>query len=96
MAKDARESRLFGLKLQALRERAGLSQDALAKAIGVPQTFISRWERGERTPMWSAIQKLAVALDVSTEAFRTDDTDDTDEAETPTPPKRGRPRKSAE
>jgi transcriptional regulator with XRE-family HTH domain len=33
-----------------LRERAGLSQAALARALGVHRAVLSRWETGERTP----------------------------------------------
>lgn len=33
-----------------LRERAGLSQGALAQAVGVEVSTISRWERGAREP----------------------------------------------
>ena len=33
-----------------LRERAGLTQAALARALGVHRAVLSRWETGERTP----------------------------------------------
>jgi DNA-binding transcriptional regulator YiaG len=33
-----------------LRERAGLSRAALARALGVHRAVLSRWESGARTP----------------------------------------------
>lgn len=38
----------------------GLSQTALARAIGVDPGSISRWENGERAPMKSSIWKLRI------------------------------------
>ena len=40
----------LGRDIAAAREAAGLTQLALANAIGVDPQTISRWERGERTP----------------------------------------------
>ena len=65
-------SETFGEKLRELRERAGLTQAELAEKLQTTQMIVSRWERGGRVPTWSAIQKLADALGVSTEAFRDD------------------------
>lgn len=38
----------FGVALRHARERAGLSQEALALKAEVDRTFVSRSERGER------------------------------------------------
>jgi transcriptional regulator with XRE-family HTH domain len=35
---------------RALRQRAGLPQAAVARAVGVDRATISRWESGEREP----------------------------------------------
>ena len=35
-------------ELRAIRDDAGLSQEALAEKLGVKQSFISKYERGER------------------------------------------------
>lgn len=35
----------FGEKLQALRQSAGMSQDALAERLDVSRQAVSRWER---------------------------------------------------
>ena len=40
----------FGEKLQRLRQRAGMSQDALAEKLGVSRQAVSRWERDETMP----------------------------------------------
>ena len=40
----------FGEKLQKLRSREGLSQDALAELLNVSRQAVSRWERDETMP----------------------------------------------
>lgn len=40
----------FGEKLQSLRQRAGMSQDALAERLQVSRQAVSRWERDETMP----------------------------------------------
>ncbi len=40
----------FGEALKEQRENAGLSQNSLAKATGISQQNISRWEKEEKTP----------------------------------------------
>ena len=60
----------FGRKLAELREAAGLSQYALARRSGLTKQAMSRLEKDERSPTWETVQLLALALDVSTEAFR--------------------------
>ena len=40
----------FGAKLKAYRERAGMSQNALARASGLNPASINRLESGERSP----------------------------------------------
>jgi transcriptional regulator with XRE-family HTH domain len=56
---------VFGGNLRRLRERSGLSQEALAtRAGGLHRTEISLLERGEREPRLSTVVLLAQALGV--------------------------------
>lgn len=65
MADSPLVQEVFGANLRRLRERAGLSQEALAaQAGGLHRTEISLLERGEREPRLSTVLLLAQALDV--------------------------------
>ena len=52
----------FGLRIKQLRERMGMSQEALADAAGLHRTHISLIERGQRSVRIETIEKLAMAL----------------------------------
>ncbi|MDR1911858.1 MAG: helix-turn-helix transcriptional regulator [Helicobacteraceae bacterium] len=56
-------------ELKTLRERAKLTQEALAAAIGVPQSHISDYERSRRAVPYKYAQKLARALKASPSDF---------------------------
>lgn len=60
----------FPSRLRALRTRAGLSQRALALAIGSTQPHVADMEAGRKSPSWDMVCRLARALEVSTEEFR--------------------------
>lgn len=51
--------RLFGLKVQALRRRRGLTQEGLAEALGKSVDTISNIERGAGSP------RVETALDIA-------------------------------
>lgn len=53
----------FGLVLRELRERSGLSQEALAFACGRHRTYVSLLERGRCSPSLQTVFRLADALD---------------------------------
>ena len=55
----------FGLVLRDLRQRAGLSQEALADAAEVDRTYVSLLERGLRQPTLETLFSLSRALNVS-------------------------------
>lgn len=59
--KDGRVT--FGERLRAARERAGLSQEALAHAVGVGWKTIQRQEKGENEPTTALAREMAKALD---------------------------------
>src|SRR4051794_19771629 len=65
----------FGEKLRQLREQAGMTQQALADASGLPLPSIRGYEQGQREPLWSVIFKLTRAMGVSCEAFAECDLD---------------------
>ena len=56
----------FGAKLQALREQAGMSQNALARASGLNPASINRLESGERSPSnRTVVEQICDALGLS-------------------------------
>jgi transcriptional regulator with XRE-family HTH domain len=58
----------LGDALRQAREDAGLSQGALALAVGVGPDYISKLERGIRCPSQRAAGALAAALKLNTVA----------------------------
>lgn len=62
----------FPERLRTLRAAASLSQQELADKIGHFREEIVYWEKGQRSPNWSTVCKLADALGVSMDAFRKD------------------------
>ncbi|HXF83150.1 MAG TPA: helix-turn-helix transcriptional regulator [bacterium] len=46
-----------------LRERAGITQAALAEAVGVSRAALCRWELGDREPDEQFLAKYLAALD---------------------------------
>ncbi|NLT98929.1 MAG: helix-turn-helix domain-containing protein [Christensenellaceae bacterium] len=50
--------------LKTLREARGLSQEDLAKAIGVRQSTVGMWENGKNKPKYNTLLKLAAFFDV--------------------------------
>jgi DNA-binding XRE family transcriptional regulator len=59
------ESSGFGYRLKELRMQKNVTQEALAKKIGVRQSAISMMESGQCRPRARTIQKLAQALKVT-------------------------------
>jgi transcriptional regulator with XRE-family HTH domain len=55
----------FGTNLRWARQRAGLSQEALANEATVDRAAVSVFERGRRNPNLRTILRLARALEVS-------------------------------
>jgi transcriptional regulator with XRE-family HTH domain len=67
----------FGKTLRTLRKNAGLSQDELAKKIGVTQTAIAHYERNARKPEMEKLPNLAKILGVSIDDFFNENTSPT-------------------
>lgn len=54
----------FGAVVRALREKRGLTQDALAERAEVSATYIGYIERGDNVPTLIVILQIAAALSV--------------------------------
>ena len=54
----------FGAVVRALREKQGLTQDALAERAEVSATYIGYIERGDNVPTLIVILQIAAALGV--------------------------------
>lgn len=62
----------FGEKLQSLRQKAGMSQDALAEKLNVSRQAVSRWEREETMPETDKVVVLANLFGVTTDCLLRD------------------------
>lgn len=60
----------FAAALRTIRESAGLSVADLAKTSGLQRAAVYKLESGESAPTWDTVQRLAKALGVSTDTFR--------------------------
>lgn len=59
----------LGSKIQELRKRAGLSQEALADALGVSRQAVSKWETNQTYPDTENLLALAALFHVSSDAL---------------------------
>lgn len=57
------------LKLRRLRSERGLTQGELALVLGVNQTFVSKYERGERRLDLLELREVCRSLDVGLVGF---------------------------
>ena len=55
-----------GRNLRRLRTERGLSQEAMAQALGLHRTYVSGIERGERNLTLRSVERLAALLEVET------------------------------
>src|SRR6516164_5210607 len=63
-ASEGGEPAFSGVTMRTLRERANLSQRALAEACGIALRSIVRFESGEQEPRFGVALRIADALDV--------------------------------
>ena len=54
---------LLGARIREIRLKRGLSQQALADRVGIPQTHVSAMELGIQLPNLLTVLRLAVALE---------------------------------
>ncbi|NIY78546.1 MAG: cupin domain-containing protein [Rhodobacteraceae bacterium] len=59
----------LGQRLRAVRERAGQSQRALAKKVGIPNSTISLIESGKMNPSVGALHKILAGVPISLSEF---------------------------
>lgn len=57
--------KINGVKLSEMREKAGLSQKALAKEVGVAESTISNYETGKSNPPEDKVEKLCFILKIN-------------------------------
>jgi len=55
--------------LRSIRQEAGLNQYQLAEMLGIPQSRISNYERGESLPDILVLRQYLAVMDVSLEEF---------------------------
>lgn len=64
-----REYQVFRTLLIAERERSGLTQTQVAEKLRKPQSYVSKYERGERRLDCTEFAELADVLDINIAAF---------------------------
>ena len=63
----------FAEKLRSLRRENGLSQEALAKELGITRRTLARYEAGDCYPRYREVyEKLASLLNVDADYLRTE------------------------
>ncbi|HSZ70264.1 MAG TPA: helix-turn-helix transcriptional regulator [Solirubrobacteraceae bacterium] len=55
----------LGVAIRRIRERRATTQEALAHEAQVTTGTLSKLERGQTTPTWSTVVKIAAALGIS-------------------------------
>lgn len=63
------QSRKFLSLLKEIRQEAGFSQVELAKKLGKPQSFVSKYESGERRLDFLELRETCFACELSLEEF---------------------------
>ena len=66
----------FGEKLQKLRARQGLSQDALAELLDVSRQAVSKWERDVAMPEAEKLVRISRQFGVSTDYLLLEEQED--------------------
>jgi transcriptional regulator with XRE-family HTH domain len=56
---------MIGSIIKELRKKKGLTQEELAKAVGVSRLTVSMWESGKASPKAEFLKKLAEVLEVN-------------------------------
>lgn len=68
------EPGIFPERLKALRKQAHITQEQMAKALGVHKDSLSHWENGRRIPSFQTVTRMANIIGVSvSELFKAND-----------------------
>ncbi len=70
---DPMKKAMVGVRLKRLREERKLTQDALARAIGISLSYLNQLENNQRPLTLSVLFKLNAAFGVDMEAFSEDE-----------------------
>ena len=62
-----------GEKIREARKKLGLTQNALARRLGIPYQGISQYERGTRNPKLETLNRIADSLGVPLSQLLPDD-----------------------
>lgn len=65
MAPSQRPQRALGKAIRQLREKKGVTQEAVAHEAGVTAATYGLIERGQSNPTWATLSDIADALGVS-------------------------------
>lgn len=60
-----RLGQVFGSNIRHLRTAQGLTQEALADAVGLAVTYVGQIERGRRNPTLAVVERFAEVLNCS-------------------------------
>ncbi len=64
MRKNAKLPKVLGKKVQRLRKKTGLSQEAVAFKVGISRAYMGYIEQGRNAPSLDVLQKVAKVLKV--------------------------------
>jgi transcriptional regulator with XRE-family HTH domain len=67
MTESPAPSEMFQIRLKAARDLRGLSQSELADRAKMPPSSIAHFETGSRKPSFDTLQRIATALEVTTD-----------------------------
>ncbi|HXB16396.1 MAG TPA: helix-turn-helix transcriptional regulator [Solirubrobacteraceae bacterium] len=65
MPRRSTQDKALGEALRGLRDRQGLTQEALASRAGITTGTYARLELGQSDPSWSTLRAVAKALGVT-------------------------------
>ena len=63
----------FGAKLKTLRQQQGFTTRQLGKLLGVTGSYVSKMERGDKTPNVAMVLKISRLFGVSTDVLIKDE-----------------------